>query len=193
MSSKIPVISINQLIEKESGIRNNISLVDNVLILSVDKTTPTGEYIYNETGSIEFKSIDLEQYYLQITKIDVSMSAAAGNTCKIYTATSMNRVTYEDYKEINSDGTINSTQGRYLNIKIEFIGKKDNVSFVKNDFKLEEKVDFIADDNIIFDDSAYLKTQYSNEMLKGTVQEGQIFTTTIEKSQFKKIDSLEVN
>ncbi|MCR8641564.1 discoidin domain-containing protein [Paenibacillus sp. N1-5-1-14] len=153
------------------------------------------EYFYSPSGTIEFPSIDLGSHFKQINSISAIKNIPEATSLKIFTSTSRNNITYSDFSLLNNDtGLITSPQGRYIKIKVEFLGDTKIIDKVINDFFVGEESQFQHNDLIMFDGSLRLKINYSNEMIRDISwsEEGKLFRKPLNKTKLKKINTIRV-
>lgn len=189
---KIPIISATKTLDNNSGIKTNIIFDGTSLQLKLLNILNDGTKIYEKNGIIEFPTVDLEQFVLKINTINVVSDIPIDSSIKIYTSTSSDGVNFEPYVILNSDNTITSTQRRYIKIKIEFEGKQELKNILINDFIESESVQFNLDDQVIFDNSLHLRTEYESGFTKESSTSNKIYISKIKKSSFEKIDSITI-
>jgi hypothetical protein len=148
--------------------------------------------IYYSTGTWESPVIDLGDNYKSIYKIIYTSSDPTKAT--VYVSTSMDNQSFLPFSPVNSDGTISSPHGRFLKIKIEL--QADGMINPKTmyDFDSNEKNLFQSDEQVIFNGSLKLKTNYTQSFNvdPAWVETGTLLRTVINKNQFKSIEKLEV-
>lgn len=149
---------------------------------------------YFSYGVAEYGPFDLGFHFREIISLSIIKNIPHGTDIKIYTSTSNDYVNYSDWSLVDEDGNITSPQGRYVKIKVELIGNQVEVERILNDFNESESNQFQTDNQVIFDGSLRLKTEYIEPMNLDLSWggEGKLFKQTIRKSDFKKIESIEV-
>ena len=132
--------------------------------------------------------------YLAICEMEMMTVTPGSSDFIIYTSTSSDNIAFSDWLPANADGTLNSPSARYIKIKAELQAGGNTVSNLVHDFTLGERTDFEADDQIIFDGSAKLKTQYNEEMIADAnwTESGTLLRKTIDKTAFKSIEKIGV-
>ena len=176
-----------------TGDLNNRHLIDNV-VLYEEKT------IYFSTGTYESPVLDLGDNFKNIVKIDQIIdipSVTTGQTAasvKLYTSTSSDNVTFSDWQPANPDGTIVSPSARYIKVKAELVGGGEVQEKTIYDFTSTETSNFETNDKVVFDGSLKLKTTYTDNMTvdDSFTDTGTLLRKTIDKTQFKAIEKIEV-
>lgn len=150
---------------------------------------------YKKSATWESTVIDLGVGFTRIVRFNKVMDIPTGTGLKVLTSSSADGVTFEEYREVSSDGTIASSSQRYFKVKAEFTSKEEvQPARVMHDFTSGEAANFIANDKIILDGSTKLKTAYSQVMtpVDGYAEAGSLLKTTIDKITFKTIEGIEV-
>lgn len=188
------VVSSEKQLDFNDGIRTNVEIVDGKIQLQVIATSEIAESVYAQSGTIEFPTTDLSQYFREITSISIIKGIPTGTSINVYTSTSNDDITFSPYSLVDVNGLITSPQGRYIKVKAELIGDSQIASRTLNDFVNTEASQFEADDQLVFDGTLKLKTTYVEEMgLDASWSEtGILFRKTILKSDYKQIESIEV-
>ncbi|ECP9029751.1 discoidin domain-containing protein [Campylobacter jejuni] len=150
---------------------------------------------YKKSASWESSVIDLGEGFTRIVRFDKVVDIPSGTGLKMLTSSSADGITFEEYREVNSDGTIASSSRRYFKVKAEFTAKEEvQPPRIIHDFASVETANFTVNDKIILDGSAKLKTAYSQAMIpvEGYAEEGSLLKTPIDKTMFKSIEKVEV-
>lgn len=172
---------------------NNGASFITVAGLEIYRAVNSNIYPYN--GTIEFPTTDLGTHFREIKSVSSIKNIPENTNIKIYTSTSNNNITFSDYSLVDSGtGLITSPQGRYIKVKAELTGNGEESTRVLNDFNESEASQFITDEQIVFDGSLKLKNEYADQMVEDTTwtDEGKLFRKSLNKTQFKQIDKLEV-
>lgn len=156
-----------------------------VSISNIEYMEGVSSNTYPVTGYVEFPSHDLTQYFQSVTSINNTINVPSGTTLQIYTATSIDNVSFDAYVLLNGDNTIASTQRRYIKIKCVFTSGGTSSTRAIDDFNSADSVNFTTDSQLTFDGSLYLKTSYVNSMTKDVsfTDTGTLFRASIDRSQ----------
>ncbi|GIP32594.1 discoidin domain-containing protein [Paenibacillus sp. J2TS4] len=150
--------------------------------------------LYRSSGTMEFPKIDLGQFYREIKSISSIKNLPEGSNVKVYTSTSNDNINFSEFSLVDSEGLITSPQGRYIKVKLELIGKQSESQIVQNEFTESETSQFEQDEQLIFDGSLRLRTDYVNNMHQDLSWQykGEIFRKSIGKTDFRKIDKIRI-
>lgn len=171
------------------------TLIDTIMNGEELEMKPVALDEYKKSATWESSVIDLGTGFTRIVRFDKVVDIPTGTGLKMFTSSSVDGLTFEEYREVNSDGTIASSSRRYFKVKAEFASKEEvQPPRTIHDFASVEAANFIANDKIILDGSAKLKTTYSQAMIPvdGYVESGSLLKTTIGKTMFKSIEKVEV-
>ncbi|MED4883924.1 hypothetical protein [Bacillus smithii] len=188
------IIDVGIPIDLTRGVFNNVEFINGKLQLSEKEILPNGKKRYYEFGFWESEVIDLIDKFKDFDKIVANIIRYTNDQITIYTRTSNDGLSWTPYTPLNADNTIASPIGRYIQIKVSFTaGITDKVMTVY-DFTNSESVNFQNNDKVIFDGSLKLKTQYADTMTVDTsfTDTGTLLRKTINKNQFKSIESIKV-
>ncbi|KOO49486.1 hypothetical protein [Viridibacillus arvi] len=188
-------VQVIKNIPNSSGELKEVTFVDNrdalpdigtlhmLYVIRVDITNSNRQTlcIWNGTEYIPFSSGSSnnnggEQGYQQITKLGVTASTSAPRQYQIpidYT-TSFLRAPIEILK---------------------FTVGQQNTVFIQNRFENTDSINFIDNNNIIFDGRLQLKQNFEKQLLTDDMWSGAgtILEVNFEKSDFKKINSLKID
>jgi hypothetical protein len=188
------IVDVGIPIDLSKGIFNNVELVDGKLQLSERETLPNGKKRYYEFGFWESEVIDLVDAFKDFDRIVANITNYTNDQITIYTRTSSDGFSWTSYIPLNSDNTIASPIGRYIQIKVSFTaGITDEIATV-DDFNSGDESKFEPNDFVQFDGKLSLKKNYEYTMTKDNSwsEEGSLFRQVIPKSKFKKIDTIQV-
>mgnify|MGYP006976766278 CR=1 FL=1 len=187
----LPTENLSISLNNELGYKTNIEIKNGKLILN--SLYDNGEVtIYSEEGSIEFPSIDLGQFYLNTSSLNIDVSIPNDSVFDLYVASSNNNIDFSDYELVNLNSIdLNLINKRFLKFKVNFKGKLKDINITRNKFSESEKSEFILDERIIFNNKISLKTSYNEEMEEIiTLNEGKIFKKTIK--DYKKLYNIDI-
>lgn len=187
------IIPSEKIIDLSDGQLFNLELAENKLRLQ-RTTIVNGISFYSPTGYVVYGAFDLGILYQKIKKINNIFDIPSGESVKIYTSTSSNNIDFSPFIAINSDLTINSPQGRYIKIKVELAAQESTVVLNRNDFDSSESVQFISDQQLLFNGFLQLKTNYDIPLIKDSPysDNGALYSVNLDKPKFKKIDSIKI-
>lgn len=189
----LPIREVTKPYDNSRASTFDVSYSANSFKLTVLSSAADGTSFYKDIGYIEIPAMDLGQFYMNIKKAEILGNIPSGTSFKVYTSTSTDAQTYSPYVQTDPDLTIKSPQGRYIRIKIEFYGARGNYTYTATDFNDADSSILTVDNQVILDGNMYLKTNYLNSMtLDSSVTDGKLFSTSLNKTTFKKIDSLGV-
>lgn len=148
------------------------------------KETPT----FYSYGEYESSIIDLGQYFREITSISQVSSIPTNATVEIYTSTSGDYISFTPWEQINSDGTIQSPQQRYIKIKVVLkantINENNETTDFANMFESNEYVDYSP---------LKLKTTYNYPVeYQSELSGGSLLSATFDKSGFEEIQNIDI-
>lgn len=149
--------------------------------------------VYADYGVWISDSIDLVDKYTSLENLAITSIVNGLSSYKSYTRTSDDNFTWDNYIEIDSTGKMMSVPRRFIQIKIEFFGGLQDKTEVVDDFV--DPLDFESNEYIGFDGSnLQLKRNYKYEQSIDSTwtESGNVFRRTIDKSKFKKIDSIRI-
>lgn len=191
------IVDIGIPVDLSKGTFSNVEYVDGKLQLAEkyeNETLPNGKKIYHEFGFWESEVIDLVDTFKDFDRIAVDITNYTKDKITIYTRTSSNGFTWTSYIPINSDNTIASPIGRYIQIKVSFTAGITDEIVTVDDFDSGDEVKFEQNDFVQFDGKLSLKKEYEYMMTKDNSwsEEGSLFRQIIPKSKFKKIDTISI-
>jgi hypothetical protein len=189
------IVDVGIPIDLSKGTFNNVEYANGKLQLAEkdeNETLPNGKKIYCEFGFWESEVIDLVDAFKDFDRIAVNMTNYTKDKITIYTRTSSNGFTWTSYVPINSDNTIASPIGRYIQIKVSFTAGMTDEVITVDDFNSGDEVKFEQNDFVQFDGKLSLKKEYEYTMTKDNSwnEEGSLFRQMIPKSKLKKIDEI---
>lgn len=165
-----------------------------LLIYEVEMMESNVQNLHSPSGSYESPVLDLGDNFKSLKKVESLLSIPAGTNLKVFTSTSNDGITFNDYLLLNSDGTIASPSARYVKVKAELTGGGEVKEKVAHDFLNTEWNAFQQNDKLLLDGSLKMKTAYSDPMTRdsGFIESGIVFRKTIDKASFKAIEKVEV-
>lgn len=184
----LPITQITKSFDNKTASTFDVTISDNKFELSTIKIADDGTKIFSKEGYIEFPAIDLGQFYMNIKKADYIGTVPTGASIEIYTSTSQDAFNFSPFVKVNPDYTINSPQGRYIKVRMKFFGKQGIKEYTASDFLAAESMNYTAKVDTIFDGDLSIKKTYNDAMIRS----GKVYSATIKKSKFKKLNSLEL-
>lgn len=183
-------------IDFTKGSFKNVEFLNNKLTIKKIGTTTHGD-IYSEQGEWISEVIDLVDNYTSLENLAInSVVDLTKSIYKVYTRTSEKNVVWEDYRQIDSvTGKMMSTKNRYIQVKIEFIGKKESVVTIADEFDVDSNGNYEKNDYLIIDDNLKIRRDFNGAMDVDSAwnEDGHILRKFIpKKSQLKKIDKISV-
>lgn len=169
----------------------------------------TSEKILNEIVKHRLTKFEQLEDVDVVNKEDKQVVVYSGDTNKF---TTINLGTIGDeaglnLKQISKMGIVGSpTEPKIVDIPISTVDFKvpkvnvlkfelgnQNIITTENGFTNAESNDFLANDMVIFDGTAHLKTDFQSTMIyKGDIDAGKLYTVGIDKTAYKNINSLKV-
>ena len=173
----------------EDGMQGGTTVENRVIRLTEDVSG-----IMAKEGVYESSVIDMGDNFKSLYRLNVTEITEGETSIEWYTATSNDGISFEEYVPLNMDGTIASTSARYVKLKAILKADGQTVDRVIHDFTAEEASQFDPNEFVTFDGALKLKTSYEQEMTVDETYtgEGTLLKAVIDKSRFKKIESLEV-
>lgn len=193
----MPLQTIGFPIDLSKGSHLNTEYKEERIQLKELGLTNTGKTIYATHGEWVSDVVDIQDEYNSLENLAMSTVVATnGSTYNAYTRTSKNGVLWEEYRLVEeSTGAMTSTKNKFVQIKLEFIGKKEKVDFIAETFsKNTSKNSYIDNGYIDIDEGLKLKRNYDYKMVEDSSwkDEGFLLRKKIKKSDLKKIDSLAI-
>lgn len=183
------VQEIGIVIELNVGTYNNTVYKNDRLQLVEKGVDGEGNIIYVDSGYWESEPIAINDKVASFKNVAKTVYTVGGATYKTYVKTSPDGFVWSDYIEVDPTGTINNSPDRWAKIKIEIFSEKVLSNFYVDQF---DEVGKYSNEYLNTDGGVLsLKKVYSHKMEK--VNDNGVFRTqVIERSKFKKIDSLKV-
>ncbi|OME55363.1 hypothetical protein BSK59_12855 [Paenibacillus odorifer] len=177
-------------IEFEKGTFNNTVFLNGKLQLVELAKDDNNQIIYAPEGYWISETIRVAD---KVTSFKYIAKNIVGNgSYKIYTSSSPDGFEWTDWAEVNAaDGKINSPVGYYAKIKIFINATLSNISITVDNFETSGKYinSFINSSNGVLE----LKKTYITPFVKSSsVSEGSLSKAQVMKTQFKKIDSINI-
>ncbi|MEK4427851.1 hypothetical protein MHB54_01180 [Paenibacillus sp. FSL M7-0802] len=178
-------------IDLTKGKYENTIYKDGKLQLVELQKSDTGKIVYASNGSWQSEIIYIADKIKAFEKV-VKNTIVSGTTStfKISTQSSIDGTEWSPYVEVGTDGSVQSPTNTYARIKIElFSSPTENLIFTVDDFN-----DNHYDNAFLNTSQDYLemKRSYILDYVKDSAwtEDGQLHRVTIDKSIWKKIDSL---
>ncbi|MDR6779312.1 MULTISPECIES: hypothetical protein [Paenibacillus] len=178
-------------IDLSKGKYENTIYKDGKLQLVELQKSDTGKIVYASSGSWQSEIIYIADKIKAFEKV-VKNTIVSGTTStfKISTQSSIDGTEWSPYVEVGTDGSVQSPTNTYARIKIElFSSPTENLIFTVDDFN-----DNHYDNAFLNTSQDYLemKRSYILDYVKDSAwtEDGQLHRVTIDKSIWKKIDSL---
>lgn len=165
-----------------------------VLVTELEMMESAVQNFYSPLGFYESPIIDCGDNFKSLNKVENTLMVPVDTIVNLYTATSTDGITFSTYLPLNTDGTIASTSGRYIKIKVELIGNYTVNTRTINDFIATEVNQFQPNNYLILDGSAHMKVNYNDVMTVDPTftDTGTLLKKTINKVSFKSIEKVEV-
>lgn len=178
-------------IDLSKGKYENTIYKDGKLQLVELQKSDTGKIVYASSGSWQSEMIYIADKIRAFEKV-VKNTIVNGTTStfKISTQSSADGTEWSPYVEAGTDGSIQSPTNTYARIKIElFSSPTENLNFTVDEFNDDRYInDYLNTSN----DYLEMKRNYTlNYVTDPTwTEDGKLYRTTIDKSTWKKVDSL---
>lgn len=178
----------------DRGVFDNTKIEDDSLILDYE-VGDNDEKIYSKEGSWTSDIVDLVDKFKEYDKVVLSKEIPDGTNYAISVRVSDDGNNFGEYTATAPDGSFLLETKRYVQVKISlFAGFEAKI--VSYDFNSEEDVNQWEDNSYIetTGGSLKLKRNYTFNMSEDTAwsEEGKLHRKLIQRNQWKKIDSLEV-
>lgn len=186
------IITSQKNVDLSQGFYVNTNFVDGVLKIGVKKTAPGGLVLYSPSGIYESPVLDLGERYREILKVAFTANIPATAGVEVYTTTSSDGYNFSEYALVNSNGTINSPQGRYIKIKLVLKAGHEERTTTVQDFTEAEAGQFEENPYVLFDGSLQLKTFYEETLSPDPswTEAGALFKKQIDRQEFKAIEQI---
>lgn len=186
--------NIGLSIDLTKGIHSNTELFNGKIRLKKVGTTYDGTDAFASTGFWTSVVIDTVDKYTSLSNLAIGdVVTVDQSTYKAYTRTSDDNITWDTYTEINaSTGQMLSVPKRYIQVKIIFTGKVQGKQETALDYNLTDISNIVSNEFVEMNGNLKLKKDYQYTMPKDNswIGEGTLFRKPIQKTKFKKIDSL---
>lgn len=166
----------------------------NIMDWNSDATTPDiKEFYITNKNSYRYYRLNVTSTVgggiVVISKLNLYESVDS----KVYTATSSNGIGFTEFVQINSNGTINSPQNKYIKVKVELVSGKKNETSLIHHYTIDEQAKFIGIDNDVdITNGLSLKnvtTIYASQDTSFS-DTGYVYSKLIDKSNYKKINKI---
>ncbi|MGF0347778.1 hypothetical protein ACQR3P_29480 [Rhodococcus sp. IEGM1300] len=172
----------------EGGQLTGTTLLDGALSLSVIEAE-----VLEKEGTFESDVIDMGENFKTLSRLEATSVQSGETSIDWFTATSNDGVVFEEYLPLNTDGTIASTNHKFIKVKAVLRAEGVLVPRLVHDFTAEEASQFESNEYVTFDGALKLKTKYEQQMVvdETFVGEGTLLKAVIDKSKFKTIERVE--
>lgn len=149
---------------------------------------------YHKTGSYESPVMDLGDNFKELYKVEEVFNVPTSTGKKVYVASSADGLSFSEYLQLNSDGTIATPSGRYVKIRVDLTAGGSTKETLVHDFTAEERSAFQENEHIVFDGAAKFKTDYQLPMEADPTftEAGTLLKATLNKSGFRTFEKVEV-
>lgn len=150
--------------------------------------------VYSSKGNYETPAIDLGDNFKELYKVEGTFTVPEGTEKRVFVSSSTDGISFPDYVEINSDGTIPSSAGRYVKLKVELAASGSTAETIVHNFTEAERSAFQENEFILLDGTAKLKTAYSEAMQADTAfaEAGTLLRNVINKESYRNIEKIRV-
>ncbi|MGM1044904.1 MAG: hypothetical protein ACQEXX_02020 [Bacillota bacterium] len=172
---------------------NTVFKDDSLQLIEVAKDD-NGNSVFTETGTWESEPIRIKDKVTSIKRVSKNVFIKGNGSFKIYTCSSPDQYEWSVWEEIDyTDGSIKSPVSNYAKIKIEIFANRVNSTFTIDDFDTQDKYNngYINSS----DGKLELKKYYILNGIQNTAWAdiGKVFSTTIHKTNYKRVDKIEVD
>lgn len=178
----------------DKGVFSNTKIEDDTLILDY-VLDDNDERIYRKEGSWTSEVIDLVDKFKEYDKVVLDKEIPDGANYAILVRVSDNGNDFSEYVATSPDGSFLLEPKRYVQVRIDLFAGFDS-DFVSYGFEDEQDVEQWEDSTYIetTEGSLKLKRSYSFDMNEDTSwsEDGKLHRKLIQRNQWKKINSLEV-
>ncbi|KAF6565475.1 hypothetical protein G9G63_09975 [Paenibacillus sp. EKM202P] len=178
-------------IDLSKGKYENTIYKDGKLQLVELQKSDTGKIVYASSGSWQSEMFYIADKIKAFEKV-VKNTIVNGTTSmfKISTQSSADGTEWSPYIEVGTDGSIQSPTNTYARIKIDLLSSPtENLNFTVDEFNDDRYTnEYLNTSN----DYLEMKRSYTLDYVKDSTwtEDGQLYRTTIDKSTWKKVDSL---
>lgn len=165
------------------------------LQLTQVSTTPTGESVYASNGYWESNPVDLVDKFNDYDKVVLTKTVFTQDFYEVLTRTSDDGITYDSYIAVAIDRTVQSPTRRFIQIKINLEAGSIEGELLISDFNETTDVnEWLNNSFVETDGKLKLKRNYQLGMTKDAtwVDTGLLFRKLITRTEWKKIDSLNI-
>ncbi|KZE65183.1 hypothetical protein AV545_04465 [Paenibacillus jamilae] len=170
---------------------NTIFNKDGKLQLVELQKSDTGKIVYASSGSWQSEMIYIADKIKSFEKVAKNTVVnGTTSTFKIYTQSSVDGIEWSPYVEVGTDGSVQSPTNTYARIKIElFSSPTENLNFTVDEFNDDRYTNDYLNTS---DDYLEMKRGYTLDYATDPTwtEDGQLHRVTIDKSIWKKVDSL---
>ncbi|WP_063563070.1 hypothetical protein [Paenibacillus sp. O199] len=171
------------------GTHDGTEIKDGKLQLKEVATDSTGRSVYASKGTWESSVISIGDKVTAFQRVVKTMIGTGSNVdYKIYTKSSTNNIDWSGYVEIAYiDGKINSPVGLYARIKIELSSTPSPALLTVDEFTNGKyNSDYVSSS----DGTLRLKRNFQLSPTVESNADGYLYRTKIDRSKFKKINTL---
>lgn len=161
-------------------------------VISIDFEYPP---YYYDMGFAESNVIDLGIFFYELKKITITSNKPTGTDIKLHSKSSNDGISFlDEYAPVNSDGTINSPNNRYLKIKIELYSGRNIVPNIIYDFVSGETSKFVPDSRYQLNGSMAMKETQTDFMTKDVSWTfiGSLHRKQLDRNKFLYFDSINI-
>jgi hypothetical protein len=172
----------------QSGTYYKTSYVNGALQLNYLGKDPLGNDYYEKFGTWESDTIILGDNVNSFKRIAKILTVSG--SYKIFTSSSLDGLAWTNYVEVSANFDILSPMGKYVKVKVELYAPTNDITYDVDTFSTNKWNNQYLD----VQGDLKLKKSYSEIGVRNTTwsESGTVHTKRIEKSKFKKIDSINV-
>ena len=178
-----------------SGTFVDCELVNGKVQLTSIGVDSLGNNIYKEEGTWTSNIIDIGDNFKDYGKLFASEVKQGNSSIKLETRTSDDGVTFDEWQTVASDGTINSTKRRRIQVRVTFYVGYDGVNlYISQGNNADDAVNVFNNEFIDTSNGITLKHDYEFEMTKDAswTGEGELHRKLITRDEWSKIDKMNV-
>lgn len=178
-----------------SGTFVDCELVDGKVQLKSISQDSSGNNIYANSGTWTSEIIDIGDNFNAYGKLFASEVKQGDSSIKLETRTSSDGNNFEEWQEVSSDGTINSTKNKFIQVKVTFyVGYGDLNFYISQGNNADDAKNVFNNDFIDTSNGITLKRDYEFNMTKDTSwnSEGELHRKLITRNEWSRIDKMNV-
>jgi hypothetical protein len=172
----------------QSGTYYKTSYVNGALQLNYLGKDPLGNDYYEKFGTWESDTIILGDNVNSFKRIAKILTVSG--SYKIFTSSSLDGLAWTNYVEVSANFDILSPMGKYVKVKVELYAPTNDITYDVDTFSTNKWNNQYLD----VQGDLKLKKSYSEIGVRNTTwsESGTVHVKRIEKTKFKKIDSINV-